>query len=114
MCIADIAWASVVPQLLFVLVYVAGLIVAVVLLVRHRSTAAILTVIAFAVPFLMSLASLARGPLTVALSGQGSPNARMWATAGVGCCSSGADVAAPAPGSSAHRRPWRQMRRHRR
>ncbi len=93
MGIAGIGWASIVPQLLYVFVYLAGLIVAIILAVRSKSTAGILAVIAFALLFVMSLLSFARGPLIGALGGR-EINAFVWSTAGVGCCCGLLDVAA--------------------
>ena len=88
-------WASLLPHLLYVLAYLAGLIVAIILAVRHKSTAAILALIAFAVLFVMSMASFGQGPLIGWLATNvGDLDSYALITGGVGCCCGSINVAA--------------------
>jgi hypothetical protein len=76
------------------LVHLVGIVVAIILLVRRRSTPAILALIGFGVLFVVNLASLGRGPLTGLLARQMRVNQYWISNAGVGCCCSIFDVAA--------------------
>ncbi|RLC62961.1 MAG: hypothetical protein DRI48_08965 [Chloroflexi bacterium] len=91
-------YLNVLPLLPILLVYLAGIVVAIVLLVRHRGTPAILALIGFGVLFVVALASLVKGPLVGVLGQQLARQMRMsqfWAVnAGLGCCCSVLDVIA--------------------
>lgn len=91
---AGMAWANVVPQLLYVLVFLAGLVVTIIVAVRSKSSAGTLAVIAFALLFVMSLLNFARGPLVGWIGDSGGLDAYVWSTAGVGCCCGSLDVVA--------------------
>jgi hypothetical protein len=89
-----VIYPTIIPVLPILLVHLAGVVVAVILLVRHRSTPAILALIGFGVLFIVSLADLGRGPLIGLLTRQAGMQ-RFWiANASVGCCCSVFDVAA--------------------
>ena len=88
-------YPTIIPVLPILLVHLAGVVVAVILLVRHRSTPAILALIGFGVLFIVSLADLGRGPLIGLLARQATRMQQFWiANTGVGCCCSVFDVAA--------------------
>jgi len=89
-----VIYPTIISVLPILLVHLAGVVVAVILLVRHRSTPAILALIGFGVLFIVSLADLGRGPL-IGLLAQQAGMQRFWiANASVGCCCSVFDVAA--------------------
>jgi hypothetical protein len=83
----------VLPTLPVLLAYLAGVVVAVILVVRHRSTPAILALVGFGVLFLVALAGLGHGPLSRFLA-EGGGMGRFGVDAGVGCCCSVFDVIA--------------------
>ena len=86
-------YVSVVPALPLLLVHLAGVIVAAILLVRHRSTAAILAVIGFAALFVWHLATFGIEPLAYLLSEAGVAQLDVAITS-VGCCCSALNVIA--------------------
>ncbi|OQY21835.1 MAG: hypothetical protein DRJ03_19185 [Chloroflexi bacterium] len=70
------------------LAHLAGVVVAVILLTRHRGTPAILALVGFAVLFLLDLASFAREPLIRFLSSQVGMRQFVLVNTSVGCCCS--------------------------
>jgi len=83
----------VLPTLPVLLAYLAGVVVAVILVVRHRSTPAILALVGFGVLFLVALAGLGHRPLSRLVAMRGGMG-RFGVDAGVGCCCSVFDVIA--------------------
>jgi hypothetical protein len=88
------AYAAVISAIPLLLAHLAGIVVAIVLLARHRSTPAILALIGFGVLFILDLANFGRGPLIGWLARRGGVTSFWTANAGVGCCCSIFDVAA--------------------
>ena len=88
-------FVGVLPALPTLLAHLAGVAVAIVLLVRQRerSLAAILAGAGFALLLLTDLAAFARGPLINLISHRTRGGIRL-AVTGVGCCCSVVDVAA--------------------
>ncbi len=87
-------YVMILPSLPILLAHLAGVVVAIVLLVRRRSAAAILALIGFGLLFIMDLADFGRGPLVGLLTGRMGIN-QFWAvSATIGCCCSIFDVAA--------------------
>ena len=78
-------YVSVIPALPLLLVHLAGVIVAVILLVRHRGTPAILAVTGFAVLFVWHLATFFTEPLARLVVQAGVRPAGAAITS-VGCC----------------------------
>lgn len=74
------------PALPILLVYLAGVVVAIILLIRHKSTPAILALIGFAILLLLDLASFGRAPLISAIARQGGMQQFVAVNTGVGCC----------------------------
>jgi len=87
-------YATIVSALPILLVHLAGVVVTVILLVRRRSTPAILAVIGFGVLFMLDLANFGRGPLIGLLARQSGMRQFWIANTGIGCCCSIFDVAA--------------------
>ncbi len=85
-------YAMILPMLPVLLVHLAGVVVAVILLVRRGGTPAILALVGFGVLFLSDLVGLGRGPLIGALAGQ--TRQLVLVSSGVNCCCSVVDVAA--------------------
>ena len=85
---------NVLPVLPTLLVHLAGVVVAIILLVRHKGTPAILALIGFAVLLLLNLVSFGRTPLVGAIARQGGMQRVAAVSTGVGCCCSVIDVAA--------------------
>jgi hypothetical protein len=85
----------VLPLLPTLLAHLAGVVVAIILLVRveRRRTPAVLALLGFALLSIVDLANVARGPLIRLLSGRTVSGIRL-ASVGVGCCYSIFDVAA--------------------
>jgi len=77
-----------------ILVHLGGLIVAIILLVRRRSTPAILALVAFGLLLVTSFASLFRGALINQFASQMRYGQIGWLVAGIGCCCSILDVIA--------------------
>ncbi len=86
---------NVLPALPTLLAHLAGVVVAIVLLVRQRerSLPPILAVVGFGLLFVIDLANFARGPLINLISQRTAAGVRAGVT-GVGCCCSIVDVAA--------------------
>ena len=83
------------PALPILLVHLAGLVVAIILLVRRGGTPAILALVGFGILFIVDLAGLGSAPLTRLLAEQVRQVSQVMAvSAGVGCCCSVFDVAA--------------------
>ncbi|MDY7078662.1 MAG: hypothetical protein SXV54_17245 [Chloroflexota bacterium] len=87
-------YVTILPLLPILLVHLIGTVAAIILLVRSRSTPAILSLIGFGILFIVDIANLGRssliGPLTRRMS-----KSEFWiANAGAGCCCSIFDVAA--------------------
>lgn len=87
-------YTLILPALPVLLAHLAGVVVAIILLVRRRSTPAILALIGFGVLILTDLASLGRSPLIGWLARQGGIRQFWTASTGVDCCCSIFDVAA--------------------
>ena len=85
---------AVLPVLLILLAHLAGLVVSIILLVRHKGTAAVLALIGFAVRLILDLASFGRPSLTRLLAQRGGVRGFLAASTGVGCCCSVIDVVA--------------------
>jgi len=85
-------YVTILPVLPILLVHLAGLVVAIILLVRRGGTPAILASIGFGVLFIVDLANLGRGPLVRLLTEQ----ARQFVivNTSAGCCCSIFDVTA--------------------
>lgn len=77
---------SILPALPMLLVYLAGVVVAIILLTRQKSTPAILALVGFAVLLLLGLASFGRAPLINAIAKRGGMQQFTTANTGVGCC----------------------------
>ncbi len=86
--------AEIVPRLPLILVYLAGLVVAIILAVRYRSTPAILALIGFGVLFIMSLVGFGRGPLVTALARRAGARGFVATSTSIGCCCGAIDVLA--------------------
>lgn len=81
-------------QAAFTLAHLAGLVVAIILLVRHKGTAAILATIAFALLFIQDIGTIARMAfLDDLVFRQMAPRALRWATGGLNCCCGVLDLA---------------------
>lgn len=87
-------YATIISALPILLVHLAGVVVAVILLVRRRSTPAILALVGFGVLFVVDIANFGRSPLVGLLARQGGMNWLWIANTGIGCCCSIFDVAA--------------------
>lgn len=85
-------YVTILPALPILLAHLAGIVVAVILLVRHGGTPAILALIGFGVLFVADLAGFAGGPLVGLLASQ--TRQFLIANVGVGCCCSVLDVVA--------------------
>jgi hypothetical protein len=85
-------YVTILPVLPILLAHLAGIVVAVILLVRHGGTPAILALIGFGVLFVADLAGFAGGPLVGLLASQ--TRQFLIANVGVGCCCSVLDVVA--------------------
>ena len=83
-----------VSMLPILLVHLAGVVVAIILLVRHRGTPAIMALVGFAVLFIMDLVSFSRPRLTMFLARQVGMRQFAFVNTGVGCCCSVFDVLA--------------------
>lgn len=88
-------FVSLLPLLPVLLTHLAGLAVAITLFVRlkERRTAAVFTLLGFALLAILDLAGVARGPLVSLLTRRTGSGIRL-ANAGVGCCYSVFDVVA--------------------
>jgi len=86
--------AEILPRIPFILAYLAGLIVAIILAARYKSRAAILALVGFAVLFVMSLVGFGRAPLVAALARRAGPRGMVTAATGVNCCCGAIDVLA--------------------
>jgi len=85
----DYAWyVTVLPALPLILVHLAGVVVAIVLLVRRSGTPAILSLAGFGVLFVMDLVSFARNPLMRFLIAQAGLRQILLVDTGVNCCCS--------------------------
>jgi hypothetical protein len=88
---------NVLPALPILLVHLAGVVVAIILLMRHKSTPAILALVGFAILLLLGLASFGRAPLISAIARQGGGLQQFAAVnTGVGCCCNLINMAAVA------------------
>jgi len=85
-------YVMILPMLPLLLAHLAGVVVAIVLLVRRGGAPAILALVGFGILFLANLASLGRGPLIGALAEQ--TRRFVLVSSGVNCCCSVVDVAA--------------------
>ena len=85
---------AVLPTLPILLVYLAGVVVSIILLIRHKSTPAILALVGFAILLLLGLVGFGRAPLINALARQGGMQRVATVSTSVGCCCSVIDVAA--------------------
>jgi len=92
----NIWYVSVLPMLPVLLARLAGIVVAIILLVRRRTTSAILALIGFGVLFVVSLAGLGRNPLVGLLVRRGGVGQRQLpiVSTGLGCCCSILDLVA--------------------
>ena len=86
-----VTWLPVIPVLL---VHLAGVITASVLLLRRRTTPALLALLGFGALFVATLADLARQPLLMLLPPRMSLSQVALTNAGLGCCCSLLDVLA--------------------
>ncbi len=84
----------VLSMLPILLVHLAGVVVAIVLLVRRRGTPAILSLVGFGILFIMDLVSFARPWLINLLARQGMMRQFMFVNTGMGCCCSIIDTLA--------------------
>jgi len=85
-------YVMILPVLPILLVHLAGVVVAIILLVRRGGTPAILALVGFGVLFILDLASFGRGPLVELLAGQA--RQLVVVSTGLSCCCSVLDVAA--------------------
>ncbi len=76
------------PMLPILLAHLAGVVVAVILLVRHRGTPSILALVGFAVLLLLDLLNFAREPLIRFLSSRVGMRQFVLVNTSVGCCCS--------------------------
>lgn len=79
-------YVTVLPVLPILLVHLAGVVVAVILLVRRSGTPAILSLVGFGLLFVLDLVSFARNPLTRFLVGQVGVRQILFVNTGVNCC----------------------------
>ena len=84
----------VLPRLPILLVHLAGVVAAIVLLVRRRGTPAILSLVGFGLLFIMDLVSFAGPWLINLLVRQGMTHQLMFANAGMSCCCNTIDMLA--------------------
>jgi hypothetical protein len=87
-------WITLLPAIPLILVNLAGLTVSTILVVRHRTTPAILALLGFALLLLLSLANLGRGPLTTLLVREAGVRNFLVANTSIGCCCSAIDAVA--------------------
>lgn len=85
-------YITILPVLPILLVHLAGVVVAIVLLVRHRGTPAILALAGFGVLFIVDLVSFGKAPLIRFLARQ--TGMRQLVNTSVGCCCSVFDMLA--------------------
>ncbi len=86
--------ANYIPLVVSILAHLAGLIVAIILLVKHKGTAAILATVAFALLFIQDIGAIVRlAFLNDLLFRQMAPRALRWVTGGLNCCCSLLDLA---------------------
>ncbi len=87
-------YVTTLPAVPILLVHLAGIVVAIILLVHHRGAPSILALIGFGVLLIVDLANLGRDPLIGLLVRRGGMSQFQIVNAGVGCCCSIFDVAA--------------------
>jgi hypothetical protein len=79
----------------FILAHLAGLVVAIILLVKHKGTAAILATVAFALLFIQDIGAVARlAFLDDLIFRQAAANTVRWVVGGFNCCCGFLDLAA--------------------
>jgi hypothetical protein len=81
-------WITLLPAIPLILANLAALIVSIILIVRHRTTPAILAMIGFALLFLLRIADLVRSPVAALLAEQGGIRYFLVANTSIGCCRS--------------------------
>ena len=82
------------PALPILIVHLAGLVVAIILVIRHKSTPAILALVGFALRFILDLTNFGRSSLIRLLADQMGMRQFLAANTGIGCCCSVIDVIA--------------------
>lgn len=88
------SWITLLPAIPLILANLAGLVVSIILVIRHRTTPATLALIGFALLALLSLANLGRSPLATLLVGHGGVRDFLLANTSIGCCCSAIDAIA--------------------
>jgi hypothetical protein len=81
-------WITLLPAIALILADLAALVASIILIVRHRTTPAILATIGFALLLMSRIADIGRSPLAALLAEQGGMRYFLAANTSIGCCRS--------------------------